>query len=79
MVLLKKKIMEKQKNKKITIDQLARMMKKSFDNVATKADLEKLATREQVQKVDERLQNLEVNFGGIPGCIKKLEEALEIE
>ncbi len=69
-------------DKKITIDQLAAMVQKGFEKTATKADIEKLATKVQVQAIDERLKNVEEkleNIGDLRPRVKKLEEALEIE
>ncbi|OGZ69902.1 MAG: hypothetical protein A3F47_01165 [Candidatus Staskawiczbacteria bacterium RIFCSPHIGHO2_12_FULL_38_11] len=69
--------MEKKKNKKITLDTLASMMEEGFNHV-----LGEMATKEQLQKVDDRLKNVEgklEEIGDLRPRVKKLEEALEIE
>ena len=45
--------------KKFTIDDLAVMVKKGFDQTATKDDLLRLATREEVRAITTRLDGLE--------------------
>ena len=60
----------------------AEMVQEGFKETAKKVDLEKLATKEQVQKIDERLKDVEEkleNIGDLRPRVKKLEEALEIE
>ena len=65
--------MEKNNNKKITIEKLAEMINNGF---------EKTATKEQVQKIDDRLKNVEErleNVESLKARVKTLEESLEIE
>ncbi len=58
----------------------AKMMKESFDNVATKEQFQSLDKK--VDKIDERLKVVEQkleDIGDLRPRVKKLEEALEIE
>jgi hypothetical protein len=71
--------MKKEKNKKITLEKLSNMMESGFELVLEK--IEKTATKEQVQKIDERLKVVEEKVDrleGIPARVKTLEGALEI-
>lgn len=78
--------MEKNKDKKITLETLATMMEEGFNHIlgemATKSDLDKLATKEQVQKIDDRLKIVEEKLeaiGDLRPRVKTLEEAIGIE
>lgn len=61
------------KEKKITIDQLAKMINNGFEKTATKVQVEKIEDR--LKKVEEKLEDI----GDLRPRVKKLEEALEIE
>lgn len=53
--------------KNITINQLAKMLKKSFDNVDKKIDekFTQVATKEQVKNIEKRLSSMDEKLKGI--------------
>lgn len=75
--------------KKVTIEDLARMVKKGFDETATKADitaLEKWATRRfdlvdlKLREIDKRLRNVVYRheFESLEGRVKDLEDLFAV-
>lgn len=55
--------------KNITINQLAKMLKKSFENVDKKIDEKfmQVATKEQVKTIEKRLNSMDEKLKGIDG------------
>ena len=49
--------------KKVTTEDLARMMAKGFENTATKEDLKTLATKAELAEIKEDLENIELKIG----------------
>ncbi len=64
--------------KKTTINQLAKMIKKSFDNVDKKIDekFTQVATKEQVKNIEKRLNSMDEKLKGIDGLETRI---LDIE
>ena len=76
--------MKKNKEKKITLDTLASMMEEGFNHVLSEiATIENtIATKEQVQQIDDRLKNVEEKIESISDLrprVKTLEDAMGIE
>lgn len=68
------------KEKKITLEKLADMMESGFELVLEK--IEKTATKEQVQKIDDRLKVVEEkleNMEDLRPRVKALEDTMGIE
>ncbi len=65
---------------KMTIEQLAEMVKRGFDTTATKEDLKQFATKEDLQKFREetnaRIDHVDARLGRIEADISELQKGV---
>jgi|GEM_PF-1960641 len=59
--------------KEMTIDQLAIIVGKGFENTATKDDLKELATKDELHNLDSRLTKIEGKLGDIDHRLGRIE------
>jgi len=63
--------------KKITIENLAAMVKRGFDQTATKDDLKELATKAEFIHLEQKVDGLEQKVDGLEQKVDGLEQKME--
>lgn len=69
--------MIKGKNKSVTIDELANMVARGFENTATKGDLKDLGVKlgNRIDGIDKRLSKVEYQVDEVYDILKRFEES----
>lgn len=66
----------KSKNKRITLDDLAGMMKRGFGEMAKKDDLNKMASKEDLAKLEKRMVSVEERMISVEEGIASIKEEM---